>query len=276
VNKRNKNKKNIPLVRGIRALRCLSPIKPNNMKYLAPGITILILLIGITVAAQEFEKNLTSFDKIVVSPKINLILEKGDQESIRIRYSNIDAGKINIEVTNGKLQLYLDNAKVIDKRERTDEYNSKMSIYRNAEVTAYVTYAYLTALEIRGEQEVTCLSKLENDKFKLKVYGESEVTLESLYTQKFKAVAYGENKIKIKEGKANYQRYRLYGENKIDTRALASSTVSTTIYGEGRLTINASDEVRISAFGEPQINVSGTSYINKGIIIGRVDIRKNN
>ncbi len=226
--------------------------------------------------AQEFEKELGSFDKIIVSPKINLILERGDRESIRIKSSNIEPGKINVEIINNKLHLYLDNARIVEKQERTNEYHSKMSIYRDVEVTAYVTYIELSALEVRGEQEVTCLSSINSDKFKLKVYGETEITLESLTTQKFKAVVYGENKIKIKEGKADHQRYRLYGENKIDTRALSSATVSTTIYGEGRLTVNATDEVRISAFGEPQINVMGTSFINKGIVIGRAEIRKNN
>jgi hypothetical protein len=238
-------------------------------------LTAFSMITHISVG-QEFEKELRSFDKIVVSPKINLILEKGDHEAIRIKYSRIDAGKINIEIENGKLHLFLDNARIVEKQERTNEYHSKMSIYRDAEVTAYVTYTELEGLEVRGEQEVTCLSSIDSEKFKLKVYGETEITFESLTTQKFKAVAYGENKIKIKEGKADHQRYRLYGENKIDTRALSSSTVSTTIYGEGRLTVNASDEVRISAFGEPQVNVIGTSFINKGIVIGRADIRKNN
>ncbi len=246
------------------------------MKKLLYLAAFLLIAANAQSQNQEFKKDLPSFDQIVVSPKINLILEEGDQESIRVQYARIDEGKINIEVNNGRLHLYLDNARIVEKQERSNNYNSKMSIYRDAEITAYITYTSLKGLEVRGEQEVTCLSRLENDKFKLKVYGESEITMESLYTQKFKAVVYGENKIKIKEGKATYQRYRLYGENKIDTRALASSTVSTTIYGEGRLTINASDEVRISAFGEPQINVTGTSYINKGIVIGRVDIRKNN
>jgi len=245
------------------------------MKRIA--ITLITLFIGISISnAQEFKKDLPSFDQIVVSPKINLILEEGDRESIRVQYERIDEGKINIEVTNGKLHLYLDNARIFEKQERTYDYNSKMSIYRHAEVTAFVTYTYLKALEVRGEQEVTCLSRLENEKFKLKVYGEAEITLESLYTQKLKAVVYGENKIKIKGGRADHQRFRLYGENRINTSGLASSTVSTTIYGEGRLTVNASDEVRINAFGEPHVDVTGTSYINKGIVIGRVDIRKNN
>lgn len=240
-------------------------------------ITLAALCLGISISnAQEFKKDLASFDQIVVSPKINLILEEGDRESVRVQYARIDEGKINIEVNNGKLHLYLDNARIVEKQERTYDHNSRMSIYRDVEITAYVTYKRLKSLEVRGEQEVTCLSKLENEKFKLKVYGEAEITLEALYTQKLKAVVYGENKIKIKEGKADHQRFRLYGENRINTRALASSTVSTTIYGEGRLAVNASDEVRISAFGEPHIDVAGTSYINKGIVIGRADIRKSN
>ncbi len=237
-------------------------------------IFAVLVTSGSSSFAQEFEKKLSSFSRITVSPKINLILQKGDQESIRIIYSNINPGKINIEVEGNKLNLYLDQARIVDKRERTnDDYNSKTSIYRDVEITAYVTYTQLKSLEVRGEQEVACRGLLENENFKLKVYGQSEITFDSLHTQKFKAVVYGENRIKINGGKAAHQRYRLYGENKIDTRLLASASVSTSIYGEGRLTVHASDEVRINAFGEPEVNVSGTSYINKGIIIGKADIR---
>jgi len=248
------------------------------MKKIAQNLIITALLTTSSFGySQEFEKKLSSFSKITVSPKINLILQQGSEESIRVTYSNINAGKINVEVEGNKLNLYLDQARIVDKRERSnDDYNSKASIYRDAEVTAYVTYTQLKSLEVRGEQEVTSKGLLENESFKLKVYGEAEITLDSLQTQKFKAVVYGENKIKIKGGKAVHQRYRLYGENKIDTRALASTSVSTSIYGEGRLTVTASDEVRINAIGEPEVNVSGTSYINKGIIIGRADIRMMN
>ncbi len=245
------------------------------MKKKTQYLIFAALVAGSTVCfAQEFEKKLSSFSRITVSPKINLILQQGSEESIRVTYSNINAGKINIEVDGNKLNLYLDQARIVDKRERSNnEYNSKASIYRDAEVTAYVTYTQLKSLEVRGEQEVTSKGMLANESFKLKVYGEAEITLDSLQTQKFKAVVYGENKIKINGGRAAHQRYRLYGENKIDTRALASTSISTSIYGEGRLTVNASDEVRINAIGEPEVNVSGTSYINKGLIIGRVDIR---
>ncbi len=248
------------------------------MKKIAQYLIFAVLVTsGSSSFAQEFEKKLSSFSRITVSPKINLILQKGDQESIRVIYSNINPGKINIEVEGNKLNLYLDQARIVDKRERTnDDYNSKTSIYRDVEITAYVTYTQLKSLEVRGEQEVASRGLLENENFKLKVYGQSEITFDSLQTQKFKAVVYGENRININGGKAAHQRYRLYGENKVDTRALASTTVSSNIYGEGRLTVTASDEVRINAFGEPEVNVGGTSYINKGIIIGKADIRTMN
>jgi hypothetical protein len=246
----------------------------NIAKYLF--FTALVTASSFAVG-QKIEKKLTPFSKITVSPKINLILHKGTEESIRILYSNINPAKINVEVKGNKLSIYLDQARLVDKRERqNDDYDSKTSIYRDAEVTAYVTYAHLKSLEVRGEQEITSIGLLENESFKLKAYGESEITFDSLQTQKFKAVVYGENKIKIKGGKAVHQRYRLYGENKIDTRALASTSVSTSIYGEGRLSINASDEVRVSAIGEPEVNVTGTSFINKGIIIGKAEIRTRN
>ena len=227
--------------------------------------------------AQELQKNLDSFDKIIVSPKINLVLQKGDRESIRIRYSNVTSDKINVEVSNNRLRIYLDDARIVDKHKKTrdENYSSNVSIYRDAVVTAYVTYRELKVLDVRGEEEVMCDGAIDSEKFKLKAYGEAEITLASLHTKKFKAVLYGENKLKIKGGQTGHQRYRLYGENKIDTRALTSETISSTIYGEGRLSVNASDEVRINAFGEPQVNVSGNSHISRGIIIGRADIRMN-
>ncbi|MDZ7648101.1 MAG: DUF2807 domain-containing protein [Cytophagales bacterium] len=159
------------------------------MKYLAPGITLLALLLGITTSAQEFEKKLSSFDKITVSPKINLILTQGDTESIRMVYSNISSDKINVDVNGDELHLYLDDARITDKNERINhnEYESKVSVYRNAEVTAYVTYTQLKSLQVRGEQEVTCRGELTSEKFKLKAYGEAEITLESVTTEKIQA-----------------------------------------------------------------------------------------
>lgn len=236
---------------------------------------LIFVWAGVTAQEQVFERKLRPFSKITVSPKIHLVLTQGDQESIKLTYSNIDAGQINVSVENDKLKLYLDEARFVDKREYYDDYG-KRSIYYNTQVTAYITFRDLRLLEIRGDQDVTINQILDTDHFLLRVYGSAHVTIDSLQANSFKVVAYGENRINIKAGKAGTQRYVLYGENKIDSRNLGGHTISSNIYGEGRLTVNASDEVRINAFGEPEINVSGTSFINKGLVFGKPSIHKEN
>lgn len=236
-------------------------------------ITTAMLAMAFAVLAQEeVIRKVPVFDKISVSPKISLVLEKGDKESVRIVYNNISSGKINVEVVGNKLRIYLDHARLIDKRERTSDNHSRVSMYHDVTVTAYVTYRNLKELEMRGEETLTCESEIDTDKFKLKVYGEAEVNLASLKAHKFKASLYGVNNIKIKSGESAHQVYRLFGENKIDTRGLESTTASARIYGEGRLRMKATDEVRINAFGEPDIDISGNPHISRGIMIGRTHI----
>ena len=140
----------------------------NPLKY-----QIICLSFAITglAHAQEFQKKLNEFNKIVVSPKINLVLQKGDQESIQIKYSNISPDKINIDINNGRLRIYLDDARFVVKKKKThdESFTSHVSAYRDAVVTAYVTYRELRVLDVRGEEEVTCVDAINSEKFKLKV-----------------------------------------------------------------------------------------------------------
>lgn len=222
---------------------------------------------------KKAEKQLPRFEKITVSPKINLVLRKGDHESIRIDYANVAPEKINIEVRRGKLLIYLDEARIVDKRVKRNNGGSKVSMYHNASITAYVTYTELKQVEMRGESDLSCDSAIVADKFKLKVYGANEVYFASLKTKKFKASFYGENIIKIAAGETGHQVYRLFGENRIDTRGLESKTTSARIYGEGRIRLNANDQVRLTSFGEPDIDITGPAHITKGIMIGRTSIQ---
>jgi Putative auto-transporter adhesin, head GIN domain len=248
------------------------------MKKLTIITLIIVFALSSHLMAQEQQKPLFHFTKIVASPRVNVILQKGDKESIRMVYSNIDAGKVNIKVRGNTLRIYLDHARVTERQERMtiNGYTQKHSIYQGASVTAYVTYRQLKGLEIRGEEEIVCESEINTNKLKLKAYGESAIRLNSLNATKFKASLYGRNNLKIAGGTVNHQTFRSFGENKIDTRGMKSETASTRVYGEGTISVNTSDEITINAFGEPEINVSGNGHIHKGILIGRIDINTKN
>ncbi len=224
---------------------------------------------------QSEEMSVPTFSKVVASPRVNVILEKGDKESVRILYNRVPKSNVNVSVRGGKLKIYLDHAKVIEKQVRRygEDQKGKHGIYEGTSITAYVTYKALKAVEIRGESELRCDSEIKAEKFKVRAYGENEITFSDVHTTKFKASLYGENELKVKGGETDHQVYRLFGENKVLTLGMKSVVASTRIYGEGRLRLNASDKVRVNAMGEPIIFVEGTSYISRGIILGRADIR---
>ena len=223
--------------------------------------------------AQEIEKDLKHFTRIVASPRVNVVLNAGEQESIRLVYHGVSEDKINIAVSGRTLRIYLNKARRVEKmKPAKDGHERRESLYQSASVTAYVTYKELHSLEIRGDQELICDDPLEAESFTLRAYGENEIRLSSLKTDFFKAKLYGQNTLQIDQGRTLEQKYLLYGENKIDTKGMRSDYIITSIFGEGSLKVNSAEEVRIDAFGEPQIYVAGGANINRRLVIGKANI----
>jgi hypothetical protein len=235
-----------------------------------------LVALGSTVAfAQEIEKDLQPFSRVIASPRINVVLKKGTAESIRLVYDDISASKINVIVKGKTLHIFLDRAKHVERPVRHGRYKNTHGMYQGVSVTAYVTYKDLDKLEIRGNQALTCEDALEADRFVLRAYGENEITLASLKTEYFKASLYGENELTINSGRVMEQKYRLFGENKIDTEEMKSTFTTTSIFGEGNVKINSSEEVIVTAFGEPHIHVGGGAHVNRRIILGHASIFRN-
>jgi len=225
--------------------------------------------------AQTLEKDVKGFTRIIASPRINLILRKGDVEKVTVEYNDIAKGKVNVEVTGKTLHIFLDGARKLEKQVSYNGHRGYHGIYEGAHVTAYVTYKNLEELEIRGEQELTCYSPIESEEFTLRAYGENDITLASLRAAYFKVAMYGENKLLIKDGKVTEQRYKLYGENDVNTLDMKSAYISTSIFGEGDLRVYSAKEVRINAFGEPTVHINGDARVNKRLIFGHATIRRN-
>lgn len=236
----------------------------------------LLLIAGFPSAiCQEVTQSLAHFEKIVVSPKINVVLQKGEKESITIKYENVREDELNLEIRNEKLHVFLDKSRFFPRQEKRQDgiCTFKRDKYRNANITAYITYVELKSIVVRGEEELSADESISSKKFKLRAYGAADIQLASLNTSKFKAKMFGENRLKINGGEIKNQKYRLYGNNKIDTKAIESETIATTIYGEGMMRVKASEEMTLNSFGEPMVQLSGTAFINKGIVIGNPHIR---
>src|SRR4051812_19880730 len=118
-------------------------------------LPLLIIIVSQSQAQNTQTRAVAAFDKVLVSPRINVVFRKGDKESVELMYSNIDASMINVKVKHNKLHLYLYKSKWFERKEKyySGECDFERDAYRNASVTAYVTYRELKKLTVRGEEE---------------------------------------------------------------------------------------------------------------------------
>ncbi|MBT33404.1 MAG: hypothetical protein CMO01_27395 [Thalassobius sp.] len=247
------------------------------MKHFIIRFTFLFSIVIASSAsyAQSFEKDLSTFNKIILSPEINLELVKGDREFIKIEYQGVEEDKINAIVNGKTLKIFLDNARITPKHLKSKNsyyWNMKESIYKNAQVTAYVTYQTLRNLQVRGEKNVIINDLLKEDKFTLKTMGQTQIVLSDIELKKLKVVAYGENQLVVKKGKAHKQVFKLFGENLIASKDLNGEKVKTNLYGENKIVLNANEKLKVNAFGESKILNKGDGVNRKGLVLGETKI----
>ncbi|MGB7395589.1 MAG: DUF2807 domain-containing protein, partial [Pricia sp.] len=154
---------------------------------------LFILLTIQTSFAQTKTVNVDAFDKVIVSPHIQVTFQEGNSESLEIESSTEPEEKINIEVNGKTLRIYLDGAKEVTKSEKVKEngYERNKSIYNGTVVVATVTYKNLEELSLRGEERIVCESPLQGKRFHLKIYGESQVYLNEVDFEDLKTTIYG-------------------------------------------------------------------------------------
>ncbi len=226
--------------------------------------------------AQSKAIAINHFNKVIVSPHIQVTFIEGDNESVSIENISVPIEKLNVEVIGKTLRIYLDDAKMVTKSEKVDDdkWKGKRSIYNGTIVTAIVTYKNLEELSLRGEETIICESLLQMDKFRLKIYGESQVYLNKVELGMLQTTIYGESFLEIKEGTIEKQKIIAYGETKINTLEVNNKTTKITAYGEGSYRINVSENLKVTAYGKATIAYLGNPNVNKGIIIGETTIQK--
>lgn len=243
----------------------------QRFKTFFPGIFLLI------VSAVSAQTKMTSpFSKVIVSPYIKVTLVQGDQESVTVNEIHVDPGKLHIEVNDKTLRIYLEGAKDIPKNEKdySNGYKETHPLYEKTSAVATITYKTLNAVSFRGEEDHLCKSPINGDKFNLTIYGESNVTFSEMNLEQLTATLYGEGSLEIKAGSVKDQKYTCYGENKVNALAINSNTGRITAYGNADLKLNVRDRIKITSFGEAELNYKGDPVIDKGLHFGDMVINK--
>lgn len=235
-----------------------------------------VLLLLIAVAASGQTRMTSPFNKVIVSPYIQVTLVQGDEESVTVNEIYVDSNKLHIEVNDKTLRVYLEGAKDLPKYEKdySDGVKETHPLYPKTSVVATITYKKLEALSFRGEEDHLCKTPIKGDKLTVKIYGESNVTLSELNLQQFTATLYGEGSLKINAGSVKNQKYTSYGESEVNALAINSSTGKVTAYGRADFKLNVADRIKITSYGEAELHYKGNPVIEKGLHFGDMVINK--
>lgn len=249
-------------------------MKNNKLKTIFFS-TILFLGL-VSVNAQSETTTVKKFDKVIVSPHIAVNFVQGDTESVTIETCSVNKSKLNIEVEGKTLRIYLEGAKEVTKSEKYHKNGQKRtrSLYKGTIVTATITYKNIDELSLRGEEKFICKSPIEQNDFRLKVYGESEITINEVNLKTSHVTMYGESYIVVQGGIIGYQKFTGYGEAKINTLGVENKTTKIKAYGEGSYRVNVSEELKVTAYGEATVAYRGNPNVNKGIVIGEATIQR--
>lgn len=239
---------------------------------------LCLLLFSNNANAQTKTIDVESFDKVVVSPHISIVFKEGSKESVTVKSMTEPMEKLNVEVKNNALHIYLEDARIVTgtKKEDRNGYTGTKDLYTGTVVKAIVTYKSLKSLDLRGEENFTFESRLSADKLKMSIYGESQVYMNEVAIQNLQVSLYGESFLEITKGSVAKQKFMAYGESNVNTANVVNKETKLTAYGDGTFQFNVSEKLKISSYGEATITYSGAASLNKGIIIGETEITKVN
>jgi hypothetical protein len=230
-------------------------------------LTLLLLPITACSFSQDISKALPDFDRIVAGPYIELTLNQGEHETIGVTAENVSLDDVIIKVKHGTLKIYLEDwhkHEIIKK----DSKKFKADQYRNSRVYATVTFDQIKTLVAMGEENIRSDSNIENDKFRLRIYGEAKVYLKGLEARKLKTKLFGENEVTIQSGEIVNHKSRLFGENDLDLINVHSQKAKCTSFGENEFAASSEKKFRVISFGESEFNQHGSAKIHKTIVLG--------
>lgn len=236
----------------------------------------LLVSISNNIKGQETIKLNQSFNKIIVSPHIEVVFKKGNEASILIDDISVAREKFLYEIEKETLQVYLEGAKTYTKNKKIEHvnYKSKVPLYKKRAVTITITYVDVNTFSLRGEEKITFKNSLIQDECKLLVYGKSEVTINEIKVDKLNVSIYGNSFLNIENGIINKQKITAYGASKVMAADVITKETKITVYGSGTFQLNASEKIKVSSYGESTVLYKGNATLKKGIVIGESTIKK--
>lgn len=205
---------------------------------------LALVFLSIGIYSQNVQTHaINAFDKITAFGSLDIILEKGDKESLKLESESVDSSNVNVKSDGMTLKISLADYLFSDRRQ----------------VKVTITYREIRNITLRGGTELNDTSAISGDKIEITAGSGSALTLKLQLNAIQASIGQGavvtlEGKCKIQEVEVStggiYSAYDL----KCDSSYVKSNTGGVAkVYSIGLLDAAASTGGQISYRSEPKI-----------------------
>ncbi|MGH1386766.1 GIN domain-containing protein [Kordia sp.] len=215
------------------------------------------------------------FDKVVVSPHIQAVFKQGDQESITIEELTISSEKMNVEVSDNVLKVFLHKAEAEVSMDDDQSVNwEDNSIYSGTIAKIVITYKDLGKLALVGEEKFTFVDKIQQKDIKLKLIGKTKIYIKDAEIENLDITSFGKNYVDVSSGKTQHQNITVFGEDELNLINVENEVTQIKSLGNGKLKLNVSKKLKVTSLGNAHIMYKGDAKVSKGIMLGNSKVEK--
>jgi hypothetical protein len=247
-----------------------------------PTILTTFFLVFVSLASfaqNREERRVAPFDKVELSGSMDVVLERGNAEGVRIETQNLDTRQVLTEVQGRTLKVYM---------EKGAEKNM-----RNVRTKVFVTFRNLSEIDrsgsgnllvlsdlsaprftfsSSGSGNLSCKGSIQADQISFRGSGSGNTDLAGFQTDLLNLSQSGSGNLKISGGRARNINLETSGSGNIDAFGLNSEVCMVKQSGSGNLHISTSESLEVSMHGSGNVlykgspNVRRTSHSGSGSI----------
>lgn len=200
------------------------------------------------------ERNVSGFDRVILTGIGDLTIIQGDTESMEIEAEDNVAANITTEVKNGTLEIGFNEKRILP----------------TEPVKFTVTMRTVRGLDTRGVSNIQS-DKIDTDQLDLAISGTGNINLRSLTADEVKIHVSGAGNLNA-EGKVTEQKITLSGAGNYNGEDLESETADIVISGLGKVTVWATGKLDVKISGTGSVDYYGNPQVSQNISgLGRLE-----
>jgi hypothetical protein len=194
----------------------------------------------------EEERTVRDFNSVTIRSFGNLIIEFGDEESLRIEAEDNLMEYIETDVRGDTLVFSTKNG-----------YNLKPS----EPVRYYLTMVELEEILIYGSGDIEA-SVVDVDQLSIKIWGSGDIEFDELMSDEFKIEIFGSGDININSGKVTEEEIRIPGSGDVSVGDLRAESADVKISGSGDVTVWVTDYLKVRILGSGNVKYYGDPSVD--------------